>query len=71
VKISIANSGPKINPAIQNRLFEPFFSTKKVGIGTGLGLSISKNIIEAHAGKLYYDEREPITTFVVELPTVE
>jgi signal transduction histidine kinase len=71
VKISIANSGPKINPAIQSRLFEPFFSTKKVGIGTGLGLSISKNIIEAHAGKLYYDDRAPMTTFVVELPTVE
>jgi signal transduction histidine kinase len=70
VKISITNSGPKINSAIQSRLFEPFFSTKKVGIGTGLGLSISKNIIEAHQGQLYYDGSKDMTTFVVELPTV-
>jgi len=68
VKLLVANSGPKIDPAIKNRLFEPFFSTKKVGIGTGLGLSISKNIVDAHSGRLYYDDSGELTVFVVELP---
>ncbi len=68
VKLLVVNSGPKIDPAIKSRLFEPFFSTKKVGIGTGLGLSISKNIVEAHSGRLYYDDSGVLTTFVVELP---
>lgn len=68
VKLLIANSGPKIDPAIKHRLFEPFFSTKKVGIGTGLGLSISKNIVDAHSGQIYYDDSQDYTTFIVELP---
>lgn len=68
IKISIYNTGPQIDPAIQSRLFEPFFSTKKVGIGTGLGLSISKNIIESHSGRLYYDDSQVLTTFIIELP---
>lgn len=68
VKLLVANSGPKVDPAIKTRLFEPFFSTKKVGIGTGLGLSISKNIVEAHSGSLYYDDSGELTAFVIELP---
>ena len=68
VKIMISNEGPQIDPKIQDKLFQPFFSTKKMGIGTGLGLSISRNIIENHKGRLYYDPSFPLTTFVIELP---
>ena len=68
VKILISNEGPKIDPKIQDKLFQPFFSTKKMGIGTGLGLSISRNIVENHKGRLYYDPSFPLTTFVIELP---
>jgi signal transduction histidine kinase len=68
VRILISNAGPSIDPSIQDRLFEPFFSTKKMGIGTGLGLSISRNIVENHGGRLYYDPSYPLTTFIVELP---
>lgn len=68
VLVLISNSGAKIKPEFQDKLFEPFFSTKKVGIGTGLGLSISRNIVENHNGRLYYDPNEKQTTFVIELP---
>lgn len=68
VKILISNAGPQVDPSIQDRLFEPFFSTKKMGIGTGLGLSISRNIVENHGGRLYYDPKFPLTTFIIELP---
>lgn len=70
VKILISNAGPQIDPNIHDRLFEPFFSTKKMGIGTGLGLSISRNIVENHGGRLYYDPKYPLTTFIIELPIV-
>lgn len=68
VQILISNFGPKIKTDIQDKLFEPFFSTKKVGIGTGLGLSISRGIIESYKGRLYYDPAHELTTFVIELP---
>ena len=68
ITILISNSGPKIRIEIQDKLFEPFFSTKKVGIGTGLGLSISSGIIQSYNGKLYFDRSQEQTTFVIELP---
>ena len=46
----------------------PFFTTKEVGKGTGLGLSISKGIIEAHHGKLFYDNSSAHTAFVIQIP---
>ena len=52
VKISIEDNGKGIQKEDLPRIFEPFFSTKKVGQGTGLGLSISKGIIEKHAGQI-------------------
>ena len=68
VRIAISNHGPKIKAEVQDKLFEPFFSTKKIGIGTGLGLSISRGIIESYKGRLYYDPLPVQTTFVIELP---
>ena len=49
--ILFADNGHGIPPAIQLRMFEPFFSTKKGG-GTGLGLAITKAIIEHHGGRI-------------------
>jgi signal transduction histidine kinase len=53
---------------VQEKLFQPFFTTKELGSGTGLGLSISKGIIEEHEGKLVYDDQSPNTKFVITLP---
>lgn len=67
-KISIIDNGEGITSDVRQKLFQPFFTTKDIGIGTGLGLSISRGIIEDHHGKLYYQEKAPNTTFVIELP---
>jgi signal transduction histidine kinase len=68
IRIQIIDCGDKISPSIQPKLFQPFFTTKEVGVGTGLGLSISRGIIEEHKGKLFYQDDAPFTTFVIEMP---
>ncbi|MBY0413816.1 MAG: CHASE domain-containing protein [Bdellovibrionales bacterium] len=68
VSVSIADSGKGVPADIINKIFDPFYTTKDVGVGTGLGLSISKAIIKAHNGNLYYDENAFNSTFVFELP---
>ncbi len=67
-KITVSDCGEGISPAVRRKLFQPFFTTKDVGVGTGLGLSISRGIVESHLGKLFYLEDAPNTTFVIELP---
>jgi len=54
--IRIRDSGPGIPPSIQDKIFNPFFTTKDQG--TGLGLSICFNIISEHGGCLVLDNRE-------------
>ncbi|MBC16955.1 MAG: histidine kinase [Desulfovibrio sp.] len=48
----ISDTGTGIAPEIQDRIFDPFYTTKDVGQGTGLGLAIAKSLIERHGGKL-------------------
>ena len=50
VQISIADTGPGIDPEIASRIFDPFVTTKKGGMG--LGLSLCREIAEAHGGSL-------------------
>lgn len=70
-KIFISDSGEGIPPSVSHKLFQPFFTTKDIGVGTGLGLSISRGIVEEHHGRLSYKEDAPNTTFVIELPKYE
>jgi signal transduction histidine kinase len=54
---------------LKERLFLPYFSTKKRG--TGLGLAIVNRIIEDHHGSIRVEENQPVgARFVVELPIV-
>lgn len=69
VEISVTDSGRGISAETREKLMSPFFTTKPVGKGTGLGLSISKNIVTAHKGQLFFDEKHPNTRFVIRLPT--
>lgn len=50
--LRITDTGPGIAPALVDRIFDPFFSTKGVGKGLGLGLSISYNIMHDFGGSL-------------------
>lgn len=52
VELVIADSGPGVPPAMLDRIFEPFITTKRARGGTGLGLSISKSIVEGYGGTL-------------------
>jgi signal transduction histidine kinase len=55
VEISVADTGPGIDPEVARQLFEPFFTTKPQG--TGLGLSIARQITEEHGGELIWKNR--------------
>lgn len=61
--ITITDSGKGIPDSLRDKIMNPFFTTKEVGKGTGLGLSISKRIMEAHNGKLVYNNTNPNTSF--------
>jgi len=67
VRISVIDSGPGVPPDLENRIMEPFFTTKEIGKGTGLGLSVSKGIAEAHGGQLALDRMSLDTRFVLTL----
>jgi PAS domain S-box-containing protein len=66
--MKVRDSGKGIPPEIREKIMQPFFTTKDPGKGTGLGLSISRELIAKNGGKLWIDERDPHTTFVIELP---
>jgi len=66
-RISIADQGKGIDETAVDRIFEPFFSTKKRG--TGLGLAIVKQIVELHQGKISLDSPAGKgTRFNIDLP---
>ena len=50
VRLSVTDSGPGIDPAVMDRIFNPFFTTKDSG--TGLGLAIVHRVVEAHDGTI-------------------
>ena len=69
VLLSVSDNGCGMSEEVMKRVFEPFYTTKEVGMGTGLGLSISYSIIQKHHGEIQV-ESEPGkgTTFTVRLP---
>lgn len=67
-QIKITNSGPKIPDEIKGKIFNNYFTTKKVGEGSGIGLYISKRLIENMSGKLYLNEDFISPQFIIELP---
>src|SRR5579859_849748 len=67
VEIVIADTGHGISQDLKEKLFLPYFSTKKRG--TGLGLAIVGRIVEDHHGSVRVEENSPIgARFIVELP---
>lgn len=63
--IRVIDSGPCIASDIEEKLFQPFFTTKKVGEGTGLGLSIVKGILDQHQASIAINRSFPTTCFEI------
>ncbi|MFV5699047.1 sensor histidine kinase [Flavobacterium sp. ZT3R17] len=61
--IMITDTGKGIEKEIENKIFLPFFTTRKEG--AGIGLTLSKSILEAHGGYLAYRNDDEKTTFVI------
>jgi PAS domain S-box-containing protein len=57
IRITIADTGHGMSPAVRTRLFEPFYTTKDLN-GTGLGLWISSGIVNRHQGRLTFRSSE-------------
>ena len=68
VKVNIIDNGSGIPDDIKSRIFEPFFSTKKVGEGTGIGLDIVSRIIKRHNGDIKVNSVPGRTEFSVCIP---
>jgi len=65
--LAFTDSGHGISEAIQERIFEAFFTTKQVGKGLGVGLHLARKYIEANHGKLWIDKNCQNTCFVIQL----
>jgi polar amino acid transport system substrate-binding protein len=69
-RIEVEDNGSGIPEEIRKRVFEPFYTTKEVGMGTGLGLSVSYFIVtEDHGGTMSVESAPGKgATFIVRLP---
>lgn len=68
ILLKIKDSGEGIPIGLQEKVFQPLFTTKKGNNAKGLGLSLAKSMIENNKGKLYLDNMSGNTTFIAELP---
>ena len=61
--ITITDTGNGIDTEIEDKVFLPFFTTRKEG--AGIGLTLSKSIVEAHGGYLAFQNENDTTSFVI------
>jgi len=55
--VEVSDSGPGVPVADRERIFEPFFSTKPIGVGTGLGLFVCRNVVRGLSGDVTVSDR--------------
>ena len=57
IRIRVSDTGPGITPEIIDRIFDPYFTTKKFGKGSGMGLSVVHGIVKNHYGTIAVDSK--------------
>ena len=60
VQVSVADTGPGVDPEVADQLFQPFVTTKRAGMG--VGLSISRTIVESHGGRIGFEPNPDVGT---------
>ncbi|MDG4475515.1 PAS domain S-box protein [Thiovibrio frasassiensis] len=72
VQLSVSDSGMGIEPELQKRIFDPYFTTKGLGRGTGMGLAVVHGIVKSHHGLIQMESVPGQgTTFQVFFPRAE
>jgi len=66
--VMVADNGGGIPLESQPQIFDPFYTTKPVGVGTGIGLGIVQRIVEQYGGSIHFSSVPGDTEFVVRLP---
>ena len=72
IEIQISDTGTGIPESVQEKIFDPFYTTKPLGKGTGQGLAIAASVIANHGGTLTFETIPGSgTTFHIRLPLEE
>ncbi|MBX6363873.1 MAG: HAMP domain-containing protein, partial [Gemmatimonadetes bacterium] len=69
IAVHVADEGSGVPPELREKIFQPFFTTKKKG--SGIGLAVARRTVDQHGGRLYFDTPSELVQgaeFVVELP---
>jgi CheY-like chemotaxis protein len=69
LRLEVEDCGQGIPAALRERVFEPFYTTRRPEGGTGLGLAVTYGIVTEHGGRIIAEDAEPGTRILVELPT--
>jgi PAS domain S-box-containing protein len=72
LKLTVRDNGTGMSPEVQERIFEPYYTTKQVGKGTGMGLAVVHGVIKDHGGSIAVSsDPGKGTVFEICLPVVE